>query len=120
MSISPKLLSLKYQNNCIYLHYTQGSKSHCRQMPVRELNKTSEALVDQLISHHSPFLNSVNQRQLLDFVNMLKNKDFNKLDDTQLSKVKDDMEKDFIKNQISVSDPKFEYDVRVSLRRVKL
>jgi hypothetical protein len=83
-------------------------------MPIRELNNASEIIVDQLITHHSPFLNSVNHQQLLKFINTLK-KDFNKLEDSQLSKVKQDMEKDFIKNQISINDPKFEYDVRVSI-----
>ena len=83
-------------------------------MPVRELNNASEIIVDQLITHHSPFLNAVNHHQLLKFINTLK-KDFNKLEDSQLSKVKQDMEKDFLKNQISTNDPKFEYDVRVSI-----
>ena len=84
-------------------------------MPLRDLTRSSEFLVDHLISHHSPLLDSKNQNQLLTFVNMLKNKDFNRLNDSQLSKVKQDMEKDFIKNQISIKDPNFEYDVRVRL-----
>jgi hypothetical protein len=111
--IQPKFLSLVYQKNCLYLHYTREGKSFCRQMPIRNLSSPTKTLVDQLINHHSPLLNSVNDHQLLDLLNLLKNRDFNKLDDSELLKVKQDMEKDFIKNQISVTDPKFKYDVRV-------
>lgn len=114
-TITPKFLSLKYQNDCIYIHYLKQGKSYRRQMPVRDLEKGSEIIVDRLISHHSPLLNSINQDQLLAFVNLLKTKDFNKLDDAQLTKVKEDMEKGFIKNQISVKDPNFEYDIRVRI-----
>ena len=82
-------------------------------MPLRDLTGSSRTLLDSLISHHSPYLDSINPDQLLTFIDMIKNKDFNKLGDSQLSKVKEDMEKDFVNNQVSMNDPEFKYDVRV-------
>ena len=150
MEISPKKCCIRYEPPTLVLFYeiSSNQKLHRRSIPVKnddlKEKKCEQYFQDLLTTHHEKYIKKFKKEQLLRLLEMLLKKsngintdllsddekepshidfqttDLNKLDDEELSNVKEKMNVLFEQNQVKPGDEKWLYDVEVDFQEGKI